>query len=32
MKPKLLMLDEPAAGLSPINVDNLMKIADLRIP
>jgi branched-chain amino acid transport system ATP-binding protein len=26
MKPKLLMLDEPAAGLSPVNVDNLMKI------
>ena len=25
-KPKLLMLDEPAAGLSPVNVDNLMKI------
>ena len=23
MKPKLLMLDEPAAGLSPVNVDNL---------
>ena len=21
-KPKLLMLDEPAAGLSPVNVDN----------
>jgi branched-chain amino acid transport system ATP-binding protein len=26
MKPKLLMLDEPAAGLSPVNVDNLMRI------
>ena len=26
MEPKLLMLDEPAAGLSPVNVDNLMKI------
>ena len=26
MQPKLLMLDEPAAGLSPHNVDNLMKI------
>lgn len=26
MKPKLLMLDEPAAGLSPVNVDNLMQI------
>lgn len=26
MKPKLLMLDEPAAGLSPVNVDNLMAI------
>lgn len=25
-KPKLLMLDEPAAGLSPVNVDNLMNI------
>jgi ABC-type branched-subunit amino acid transport system ATPase component len=25
-KPKLLMLDEPAAGLSPHNVENLMKI------
>ena len=25
-KPKLLMLDEPAAGLSPVNVENLMKI------
>ena len=25
-KPKLLMLDEPAAGLSPHNVDNLMRI------
>lgn len=26
MRPKLLMLDEPAAGLSPNNVDNLMAI------
>lgn len=26
MKPKLLMLDEPAAGLSPVNVDNLLEI------
>ena len=26
MRPKLLMLDEPAAGLSPVNVDNLLKI------
>ena len=26
MRPKLLMLDEPAAGLSPTNVDNLMAI------
>jgi len=26
MQPKLLMLDEPTAGLSPHNVDNLMKI------
>jgi branched-chain amino acid transport system ATP-binding protein len=25
-RPKLLMLDEPAAGLSPHNIDNLMKI------
>jgi branched-chain amino acid transport system ATP-binding protein len=24
MRPKLLLLDEPAAGLSPVNVDNLM--------
>jgi ABC-type branched-subunit amino acid transport system ATPase component len=24
MKPKLLMLDEPAAGLSPVNVDKLL--------
>jgi branched-chain amino acid transport system ATP-binding protein len=24
MRPKLLMLDEPAAGLSPVNVDNLL--------
>ncbi len=26
MRPKLLMLDEPAAGLSPVNVDNLLTI------
>ena len=26
MKPKLLLLDEPAAGLSPVNVDNIMNI------
>ncbi|MCY4459783.1 MAG: ATP-binding cassette domain-containing protein, partial [Albidovulum sp.] len=26
MKPKLLLLDEPAAGLSPVNVDNIMLI------
>ena len=26
MRPKLLMLDEPAAGLSPVNVDNLLAI------
>jgi len=26
MRPRLLMLDEPAAGLSPVNVDNLMEI------
>ncbi len=26
MRPKLLLLDEPAAGLSPVNVDNLMSI------
>jgi branched-chain amino acid transport system ATP-binding protein len=26
MRPKLLMLDEPAAGLSPTNVDSLMAI------
>ena len=26
MKPKLLMLDEPAAGLAPPNVENLMTI------
>jgi len=26
MRPKLLMLDEPAAGLSPVNVDNLMGV------
>ncbi|MDP6730015.1 MAG: ATP-binding cassette domain-containing protein, partial [SAR324 cluster bacterium] len=24
MKPKLLLLDEPGAGLSPVNLDNLM--------
>ena len=24
MKPKMLLLDEPGAGLSPVNVDNLM--------
>lgn len=26
MKPKLLMLDEPASGLSPVNVDNILNI------
>ena len=26
MRPKLLMLDEPAAGLSPVNVENLLTI------
>ena len=26
MRPTLLLLDEPAAGLSPVNVDNLLKI------
>ncbi len=26
MQPKLLLLDEPAAGLSPVNVDSLMKV------
>ena len=26
MRPKLLMLDEPASGLSPVNVDNLLNI------
>ena len=26
MRPKLLMLDEPAAGLSPVNLDNLLAI------
>ena len=26
MRPKLLMLDEPAAGLSPVNLDNLLSI------
>ena len=26
MRPKLLMLDEPAAGLSPVNVDNLLSM------
>jgi len=25
MKPKLLLLDEPGAGLSPVNIDNLME-------
>jgi len=25
MRPKLLMLDEPAAGLSPVNVDKLLE-------
>ena len=24
MRPKMLLLDEPGAGLSPVNVDNLM--------
>ena len=27
MRPKLLMLDEPAAGLSPVNVDKLLEMA-----
>ena len=26
MRPKLLMLDEPASGLSPVNVENLLRI------
>ncbi len=26
MRPRLLLLDEPAAGLSPVNVDNLLNI------
>jgi branched-chain amino acid transport system ATP-binding protein len=26
MRPTLLMLDEPAAGLSPVNVDNLLSV------
>jgi branched-chain amino acid transport system ATP-binding protein len=26
MRPKLLMLDEPAAGLSPVNIDRLLSI------
>ena len=26
MRPKLLMLDEPAAGLSPVNVDKLLEM------
>ena len=26
MRPRLLLLDEPAAGLSPVNVDNLLRI------
>ncbi len=26
MRPRLLMLDEPAAGLSPVNIDNLLQI------
>lgn len=26
MRPKLLMLDEPAAGLSPVNIDHLLSI------
>jgi branched-chain amino acid transport system ATP-binding protein len=31
MRPKLLMLDEPAAGLSPANVDNLLNtISELK--
>ena len=29
MEPKLLMLDEPAAGLSPANVDELQSIIGL---
>lgn len=26
MRPRLLMLDEPAVGLSPVNIDNLLQI------
>ncbi len=26
MRPKILLLDEPAAGLSPVNVDNLLRL------
>ena len=26
MRPRVLLLDEPAAGLSPVNVDNILKI------
>jgi len=32
MRPKLLMLDEPAAGLSPANIDNLLNtISELKM-
>ena len=32
MRPKLLMLDEPAAGLSPTNIDNLLNtISELKM-